>query len=174
MQDELLLQELRRVLRYDPRTGLVHWKISFPNLRIYSGDVAGSNLDGYTQLKYTDSTGVTHQWLTHRLAWWFMTGRRPAKGMDIGHNDGDRSNCRWNNLSEVTRTKNKLNLNDGLYSSNKSGYRGVWWMKDREKWRAELKIGGVFMHRSDHLDIADAIQARRRAEKQYLKSDGEY
>jgi hypothetical protein len=168
MQDKKLLQELKRVLRYDRQTGHFHWKIHLHGRggMIYPGDVAGAYKDGYTQIIFT--YGKRHQWRAHRLAWWFMTGRKPAKGMDIEHKDGNRSNNRWKNLAEVSRTKNMLNLKDGLRSNNKSGHRGVSWRKDTSKWHARIKIKGQIIMLGDYAELSQAVAARRRAERQYL------
>lgn len=166
------LDILKSVLRYNPRTGLFHWKIRRNSHGgcIYPGDVAGSDKDGYIQIIYTHN-GKRHQWRAHRLAWWFMTGKKPTKGMDIGHDDSDRANNRWKNIVEVTRTKNMQNLNDGLRSDNKSGYRGVSWKTHRSgrgAWHARIKVNKQVILLGDYDNKADAIAARKRAEREHF------
>jgi len=167
-----MLKTFKKVLRYDPDTGLFHWLIARQKHggRINPGDVAGADKDGYVQIIFTDDSGKRHQWRAHRLAWWFMTGKKPAKGMDIAHDDGDRSNNRWTNLFEETRTKNMQNLNDGLRSNNISGHRGVSLKTHRSGstcWHARITINKRIIPLGDYADINDAIAARKAAEVEY-------
>jgi hypothetical protein len=167
------LETLKRVLRYNPRTGNFHWKIRTHGHggAINPGDVAGSNKEGYIQIIYTDETGKRHVWRAHRLAWWFMTGRKLAKGKDIAHGDGKRSNNRWMNLTEKTRTKNMQNLNDGLRSNNVSGHRGVSLRTHRSGntcWHARIKVNKQVILLGDYEDKEDAIAARERAEREHF------
>ena len=172
-RDERELAFLRRVLEYKPKTGLFHWKIITKGHAgaIYPGDVAGSDKDGYKQIIYTDPNGKKLRWRDNRLAFFFMTGRKPAKGMDIAHLDGDRGNNRWKNLAEQPRIKNMQNLNDGLRSNNVSGHRGVSWRTHRSgrgAWHSRITVNKRVILLGDYADINDAIAARKRAEREHF------
>lgn len=56
--------------------------------------------------------------------------------MDVNHINGDRSDNRKRNLRLVTRKQNGYNR--GVYSTSSSGYRGVYFRKDNNKWRAVI------------------------------------
>jgi hypothetical protein len=173
-RDERELAFIKRVLDYNPKTGLFHWKIITHGHggMIYPGDVAGADKDGYTSIIFTDPNGKKLRWRSNRLAWFFMTGKRPAKGMDIAHLDGDRGNNRWKNLAEQTRTKNTQNLKDGLRSDNVSGHRGVSLKTHRSGttcWHARITVNGEKILLGDYAEIEDAIAARQRAERKYFQ-----
>jgi hypothetical protein len=83
----------------------------------------------------------------------------------IDHINQDKTDNRLANLREVTHRQN--NLNQSLRKNNKTGFMGVIWDKDRQKWKAEIKVNykRVYLGRFNSLD--EAINARNAAEKQY-------
>ena len=58
----------------------------------------------------------------------------------IDHIDGDGSNNRLSNLRLATHTENMRNI--GKASRNTSGFKGVSWHKQRQKWTVRAKAGG--------------------------------
>ena len=66
-------------------------------------------------------------------------------------------------ISRLTSTK--------LISTNTSGCRGVYFDKRTGLWRARLKFKGKLMNFGSYKNFADAVQARKDAEKQIY---GEY
>lgn len=88
-------------MRYSPKTGAWFWiaKTS-PNVNRKWGDPAGHhNGHGYLQI-----TVDKKYYLSHRLAWFYMTGYWPKAQID--HRDCDRANNAWYNLREATRSQN--------------------------------------------------------------------
>lgn len=167
MEGEQLRKELKRVLRYDRKTGYFHWKIH-TNGRggaIKPGDIAGTNKDGYVQIIYTDPDGIRHLWRAHRLAWWFIKGEIPK---EIGHDNGKRNDNRWSNLESVTRRENTRNKNNVLLPSNKSGHRGVSWRADTGKWHARVVVDRRAILLGDYTNLDDAIAARKEGERRYF------
>jgi HNH endonuclease len=165
MEGEKLLAELLAVLSYEPETGKVRW---LRRVRCYggfreAGEEAGTAKDGYTKIIYTDSEGVRHELRRARLAWFFMTGRWPK---EVDHIDRDRSNDKWSNLREVTRTEN--NLNAGLRADNVSTKRGVSWVAGRKMWLARLTISKRIVLSREFHSLDEAIAARKDAEIKYL------
>jgi len=73
------------------------------------------------------------------------------------------------NLRDGTNIKNIAS--DAIYSSNKSGYRGVSWHKGRGMWVARISFKGVTYWLGYYRNIEDAVKARKVAEKRYF---GEY
>ena len=61
------------------------------------------------------------------------------------------------------------NLKNKLSSRNKSGYKGVSWVKTRNKWRAEIGFKGERIHLGYYENKQDAINARLEAEEKYFK-----
>lgn len=71
----------------------------------------------------------------HRLIW-LWHGYKLPKMLD--HINGDKSDNRIENLREATRAQNEYNK--PIRKTNKSGYKGVYWNKQSNKWRVRLKI----------------------------------
>ena len=92
-----------------------------------------------------------------------MTGRWPNG--DIDHIDGDRLNNKWSNLREVTRLDNRRNA--GLRVDNTSGYNGISYNNRERKWETYIEVEGQRKRLGKYLELHEAIQARKRAEKKY-------
>lgn len=95
---------------------------------------------------------------THRLIWKLLYGEDPA---EIDHINGNRSDNRITNLRSVCHLENMRNTKK--MSNNSSGVMGIYWLKDRSKWRAS--IGRESLGDFDKLE--DAAAARKQAEKEY-------
>lgn len=63
-------------------------------------------------------------------------------GMEVDHINGDGLDNRKQNLRVVTHRQNLLNSR--MKENNTSGYRGVSWRKDRNKWQVRIKDGEVY------------------------------
>jgi hypothetical protein len=146
MATELTAEYLRSILDYDPATGEFRWKTRTPYMlgrskysapkwnSHFAGRIAGSvNGGGY---RHIGINGKAHQ--AHRLAWLYMTGEWPKELID--HRDCDNSNNRWENLREATNVENSRNAR--RRSDNKSGTKGVVWVRRHSKWRAQISDNG--------------------------------
>jgi len=112
------LEEIKKRLKYKPKTGKFIWRYCDDRLlrwnNRYANTRAGHVLsNGY---RFIGSLGYEH-----RLAWYIMTGKVPKS--DVDHIDRDRSNNKWSNLRPASRSKNLGN--SSRKSNNKSGYKGV-------------------------------------------------
>lgn len=56
------------------------------------------------------------------------------------HIDGDGLNNQRKNIRECTRSKNQCNRRK--FKNNKSGFKGVSWSKQAQKWIAEIRFEG--------------------------------
>lgn len=122
---------IKKILSYNPKTGEFRWKVNIAiNTRM--GSVAGRrNLLGYWIIKYK-----YRGYRRSRLAWLYMKRRWPKDMID--HINGEKSDDRWENLREATRSQNLLNSKKPR--SNTSGYKGV--TAFRGDWRAIIRING--------------------------------
>lgn len=59
-------------------------------------------------------------------------------GMETDHKNGNKADNRRENLRICTKGQN--NANRGLAANNTSGYKGVTWDKNRNKWFAQTKL----------------------------------
>lgn len=71
-------------------------------------------------------------------------------------------NCRW-----ITFQKNCWNRDKKPRKTNTSGYPGVQWRKDTEKWRAVIQVNGKNINLGSFVEKSDAIKARKKAEENY-------
>ena len=149
-------------LSYEPDTGKFIWLIS-PNggrCIVKAGDQAGTLKEGYVKIRV-----LGQQWRAHRLAWLFQTGEVPPKGLDVEHANRKRDDNRWSNLRLATRSQNNMNMLPSV--SNKSGFRGVSWRADTNKWHARIVVENRTILLGDFVRIEDAVAARKKAEAHY-------
>jgi hypothetical protein len=128
----LTQEKLRELLNYDPATGVFTRRVSTSNA-VKIGDEAGW-IDGHG---YVCISLLNITWKAHRLAWLWMTGDWPEN--DVDHENTNRSDNRWLNLREGTRSQNLAN--SGKRPSNTSGLKGVSFHKQSQKWRATISSG---------------------------------
>ncbi len=104
------------------------------------------------------------RYMAHRLAWLYVWAVWPRG--DLDHINGDKLDNRIENLREATRKQNMQNVRK--HKHNTSGYKGVAWHSQRNKWRAYI----FDSYRQIHLGLFDskeaAAEARLKAEKQYF------
>ena len=121
--------ELKRILKYDPETGL--WT------RLIS---AGGQKAGSTTLGWLCENGHFYirafrkLYQSSRLAWFYTYGEWPS--CEVDHIDLDTGNNRLNNLRVATRSQNGANRR--AQRNNTSGLKGVWRHKQMHKWCAEV------------------------------------
>jgi len=149
MVSMLTAKRLRQVLTYDPETGIFRWKIVVHG-PVVPGDVAGALHSSMHRQIRVD--GQLYQ--SGRLAWLYMKGRWP-KG-EINCINGDRSDIRWANLREITRSQGRsLSPPRG-----KLGVKGVWGKQG--KYVAQVKANGRrrYLGTFDTLKEASAAYAK--------------
>lgn len=84
----------------------------------------------------------------------------------INHNGLDNRKC---NLKICTNSQNICNCKTP--KNNKSGCKGVYWAKDKNKWTVQVSVNNKTKYIGRFTNYEDAVQARLEAEKQYY---GEY
>lgn len=142
-------ENLKKVLSYDPDTGLFVWLIRCsPQKNV--GDIAGCvNLDGYIQVRVLGKLCYGH-----RLAWFYMTGEWPQQ---LDHENCIKSDNRWSNIRLATFAQN--NYNKKRQANNTSGYKGVHFHRKTGMWRATIGENGNFRHIGLFWDKEEAYKA---------------
>lgn len=145
------VERLHELLECDPDTGTLTWRRK--RLGIKRNRQAGHRRkDGYWII------GIERkEYLVHRVIWAMSHGEWPVE--EIDHANGDPSDNRLRNLRPATHSQNIFSQR--ISTRNRSGYIGVSWSKQKQKWWAKvgLKHVGFF----DRLE--DAAMARRLAAK---------
>lgn len=127
---------------FEYRDGRLLWKVRrSSNARI--GDEAGHI--------YCDIWGKRYRRVkingklirVHRIIYEMFKGSIPAK-IQIDHKDGDGTNNRIENLRLATNSENGKNRK--IHRNNTSGLKGVFWYKNRSKWRSTIQVDGKRVH----------------------------
>lgn len=151
-------ERLKELLKYNPETGEFVWKLSRGGNT--KGTVAGnSNNRNYIQIKIDKKL-----YKGHRLAFLWMTGSFPKKGLMVDHINRNPSDNRWCNLRVVTSSENQQN--SSLSKANSSGFKGVSFCKTRKRWVAQIAPNRKNKHLGYFLTKEEAYQARLEAEKE--------
>lgn len=87
------------------------------------------------------------------------------QGKQTDHINRDRLDNRRENLRTVTPTLNMQN--SSTRNTNKSGFKGIWFWKQRNKWEVSITANYKKIHLGLFKDIKDAIEARRKGEELY-------
>lgn len=156
---KLTQDRLKELLDYDPETGVFIWKIDLIKQKTKE-KIAGCL---HKNSGYHHITINGHKHKAHRLAFLYMEGYFPENQID--HIDRNRSNNRWDNLREVSRTCNARNSN--IPKNNKSGVVGVCWHKLNNKWISSIMVFGRTVHLGYFDNIIEAAKARWEAELKY-------
>lgn len=137
--------ELRRILDYDPLTGIFTWKVK-TSRKVVVGTRAGSYRNGgYGRINIAGRQ-YTMQW----LAWLHYYGRPPKDLVD--HRDHCGGNNRIANLRECTHAQNMHNTRRS--KRNKSGAKGVRFRSDFDRWVAYIKAPN---RKTKHLGLFDSF-----------------
>lgn len=166
------LETLRKLLDYDPETGVLTWKIRSADMFVggryppeRQAAAWNSRLAGKPALNSPMSNGYLHgaigsaHFLAHRVAWKLAAGEDPN---EVDHINGDRTDNRFANLSSGDRTANMRNR--GIGQNNRSGVIGVYQEASTGKWCAHIEHGNTKRALGRFDDIESAIAARKAAE----------
>lgn len=156
--------ELKDKYRYDMETG-IFYKIlkskktikKFGSLEKPVGTMSGG---GYLVIRIKGKA-----YKVHALAWLYVYGAVPRKGIFIDHINRIKTDNRISNLRLATPSENQRNI--GVKKNNTSGHRGVYWSKSNKNWFARIYIDGEMISLGSFLRLDDAIGARNSAERHY-------
>lgn len=144
---ELTIARLRKLLEYNPETGVFRWKINMPP-RGRAGAVAGTiAVSGHQFIGINGG-----RYLAHRLAWFYVHGKWPRCGID--HKDGQPDHNWIDNLREATQAQNCANT--APHCDSATGLKGV--SQKRKKWEARIMVRGT-VHRLGVFDTPQAAHA---------------
>lgn len=161
---------VRELLEYDQDTGILRWKdrdrrwfLSKASQKQFQSKFAGKIAGSRCSKGYIHVSIANRLCKAHRVIWLWMTGEWP-QGL-IDHENHVRDDNRWSNLRSVSPLGNSQNK--AVRSDNTSGTAGVVLHKSNQKWAARIKINGKRVSLGEYFDKADAIEARKAAEKLY-------
>jgi hypothetical protein len=100
----------------------------------------------------------------HHAIFLFHHGYIPTR---IDHVDGNTSNNKIENLRAATQSQNMGNSK--MKSTNTSGYKGVSFRKDTNKWNASIMVNGKHISLGSYENKEDAAKAYSIGAKQHFK-----
>jgi hypothetical protein len=113
---------------------------------------------GYNDYAYRKDIGKLHR---------HILGIKKGDERRIDHINRNRFDNRLSNLRIATQIKNMQN--HGLFSSNSSGYNGVHFSKDKQKFQVYICYNYKQIHVGFFNTLNEAMVARQEAEKIYWK-----
>ena len=152
------------VENFDYKDGKLFWRKKISN-KINAGSEAGhfySRPDRVGKRCKISLNGK--KYFRSRLVWVMHFGEIP-EGIQIDHIDRNVSNDRIENLRLATNSEN--NINKEMKISNTSGFRGIYFCKNKNKWLAEIGLNGKQYRIGRFKTKEEAYQA-------YLKSAREF
>ena len=165
---EISNEQLRKMVHYNPETGVFIWKEREPLTRgdkLFNTRFAGKEAgglsenanDGYLRIKVKGTTIKAH-----RLAFVLMGEGWPI--YDVDHINGDITDNRWRNLRKTNRKANSRNQK--LYNNNVSGYPGIFWHSTKNRWCAQIGSAENREHLGCYNDFNEALEIRQEREVQ--------
>jgi hypothetical protein len=139
-------EQLRDLFIYDQETGAIFPKTGRTSRR------AGVRCDKVNATGYRVIYCAPLRYYAHRIAWKLHYGMEPEY---IDHINGNRTDNSIANLREATHAQNLYNM--PRYSSNTSGYKGVY--KRGIKWGAQINVDRRRIYLGTFASRADAIRA---------------
>lgn len=121
--------------------------------KLKNGLQAGSIVGTKDKNGYLKTLIKRKPYRVHRLIWIMHHGYEPQV---LDHINGIPDDNRIENLREATHSQN--NLNRRMHHRNKSGFKGVSWIAQRNLYRASVFINGV-KHVFGHYKTAEEAYA---------------
>ncbi len=153
--DDLTAETLRRILDYDPQSGVFVWRNPIRKDKV--GQIAGgikADPNGQKSIRIVLTVDKRSKaFRAHRLAWLHVYGKWPDG--EIDHVDHNPLNNAIANLRDVSHQQNMRNQKQ--YANNQSGVTGLRKSQNGDKWVAE--ISGTYIGTYDTKDAADAARA---------------
>ena len=147
--ESLNAENVHKVFKYDKDTGILYRSMINGRLKV----TGASGRNPYYQYLVTAYNGRQYR-VTH-IIWLIVYGKFPT--VHIDHINTIQNDNRLINLREATQTQNRANTT--VTTRSKSGVKGVFWDKERNRWSVYITSDykTYFVGRYD--DIEDAKKA---------------
>lgn len=155
-KQELTQGRLKELVNYDPETGWITWRV------LSSTTEPGERAGGLHGFGYRQIGLEYKKFLEHQLAWLYMTGEWPTK--EIDHINSVRSDNRWCNLREATRSQNGHNKQ--LHPRSTTGFTGV--STHGNRYRSTITVNGTTTYLGRFKSVAETRIVRLLSERDHF------
>lgn len=114
---------------------------------------------------YISSRGYACTRINNKLVYMHRLLMNP-QNLQVDHINRNKLDNRKTNLRVVTNQQNHFNM--GINKNNKSGYTGIYFNKECQKWCVQMKINGKYVFSKLFVDLELAIEARKKLEREYF------
>ena len=142
-------EQLKSIIHYHAETGI------FTRIKSVRKPSIGVMNLALTEKGYLRIVLLNKSYLSHRIAWFYVTRAWPKNQID--HINNIKVDNRLTNLREANNSQNQKNA--GLRNDNSSGYKGVNYHKITGKWRAQIRINSKKTHLGLYTTAEDASRA---------------
>ena len=147
-QINIPISELRQLLSYDSKTGVITWKCRSADMfddprqaNAWNGRFAGTPAGKRHPKGYISICVMRDSYRAHHLAWALYYGEAVPIDLELDHINHDPSDNRIENLRVSTSSQNKINRR--CFKNKTSKYKGVSRIRSSNKWAAYIKIDGI-------------------------------
>lgn len=155
-------ERLRELFSYNPETG------EFTRLVYVSPNAqAGQVIKGCKVCNHLGIRADGKLYYAHRLAWLYVHGEFPAKGIDVDHINRDKCDNRIANLRLASRTENNRNRRMANKNS-RSGVLGIHHNQKRNVWVALITVDYETIKLGAFATKEQAVAARLDGERRYF------
>ena len=151
-------KNVAELFNYNSDTGEIFWNV------IGKGRTKKKAAGTVTSNGYVGVLIDGTRYYAHRIVWFLHHKKWPQNQID--HINGIKTDNRIENLREATNSQNGKNY--GENKSNTSGFKGVSFCKQTNRWRAVIKVDGKTKSLGRFLKKNDAIEKRKTAEILYF------
>jgi hypothetical protein len=160
------LEYLKQALRYNKKTGILTWKKrprehfkTDSSWKCFASQFAGKQAGNINKrgILVLEMNGITYA--AHRIAFKMANGRDPIGEVD--HKNMKKTNNKISNLREASHSQNQHNTT--LRKDNSSGFKGVSFNKEENKYRSRINVNGKEIFLGSFISPESAFEARKKA-----------
>lgn len=155
-------KRLLKLFRYEPRSGLLYWRVQHQNVRVGASIGEACRRRGVSPRVMIDGK----LYYVSRIIWKMQTGVDP-KNREVDHRDLNRLNDRWGNLRLATPQQN--GWNHRAYKNNKLGVLGVNYHKG--KFQAKVRNSSRVLVHLGYFNTVEEASAARSAYVEKYRGD---
>lgn len=160
----ITVKELRQKFKYHPEGYLIR-KVK-THTRSFIGEIVFGYSSGIKNNLEYKRLKIKKKYIPFHVAIFAVVKNKFPKNI-LDHKDKNGLNNKIANLREATYSQNTFNTK--INSRNKTGHRGIFWVKTRAKWKVILCTNKKYHFLGEFKNKLDAIKVQKRFIKKHHK-----